>query len=73
MNKIAAVLLVLFGVLLPSPQPAPPFEWILAGGRVVDGTGAPWFVADVGVRNGRIAACLGWGTEATSSSVILRS
>jgi len=25
------------------------------------------------VRNGRIAACLGWGTEATSSSVILRS
>ncbi len=25
------------------------------------------------VRNGKIAACLGWGTEATSSSVILRS
>jgi len=24
------------------------------------------------VKNARIAACLGWGTEATSSSVILR-
>src|SRR5439155_18937309 len=55
MNKIAAVLLSLF-VLLPSPQIDSTFELIFAGGRVIDGTGAPWFVADVGVRNGRIAA-----------------
>lgn len=33
-----------------------PFDLILSGGRVVDGTGAPWLRADVGVRGDRIAA-----------------
>ena len=44
--------------LLPLPDAsAPPrFDVVLEGGRVVDGTGAPWFVADVGVRDGKIAA-----------------
>ena len=28
---------------------------MITGGRVVDGSGAPWFLADVGIRNGRIA------------------
>ena len=32
------------------------FDVVLRGGRVVDGTGAPWFPADVGLRGGRIAA-----------------
>ncbi len=31
------------------------FEVVLAGGRIVDGTGAPWYVADVGIQGGKIA------------------
>jgi len=32
------------------------FDLVLSGGRVIDGTGAPWFRADVGIRGDAIAA-----------------
>jgi N-acyl-D-amino-acid deacylase len=32
------------------------FDLIVAGGRVVDGSGNPWFVSDIAVKDGRIAA-----------------
>ena len=38
-----------------SPQPVT-YDVILANGRVVDGTGAPWFGADVAIAGDRIAA-----------------
>lgn len=37
-------------------EPTPEFDVIIRGGRVLDGSGAPWFRADVGVRDGRITA-----------------
>jgi N-acyl-D-amino-acid deacylase len=40
----------------PSPSAAAPYDIIIEHGRVIDGTGAPWYSADVGVRGGRIAA-----------------
>jgi len=32
------------------------FDLLVSGGRVLDGTGNPWIRADIGVRDGRIAA-----------------
>ena len=37
-------------------QPAQRFDLLIRNGRVMDGTGNPWFPADIGVQNGRIAA-----------------
>ena len=37
-------------------QPPASFDLVILNGHVVDGTGSPWYAADVGVRNGRIAA-----------------
>jgi len=44
-----ALLLVLFAA-------APRYDLVVSGGRVIDGTGAPWVRADVGIRRDRIAA-----------------
>ena len=33
----------------------PPYDVVLTGGRVVDGTGNPWFYGDVAIRGDRIA------------------
>jgi len=48
----ACSLYVLFGNSLCAQQP---FDVVIKGGRVVDGTGSPWYVADIGVRSGKIA------------------
>jgi N-acyl-D-aspartate/D-glutamate deacylase len=32
-----------------------PFDVLITGGRIVDGAGNPWFVADLGIRDGVIA------------------
>ena len=49
----AAVLAVQAG---EAPAQSRSFDIVILGGRVVDGTGAPWVRADIGIRGDRIAA-----------------
>lgn len=52
-----SVLLALFLLApgMPAEEPAK-YDLILRGGKVVDGTGSPWYRADVAVKGDRIAA-----------------
>jgi N-acyl-D-amino-acid deacylase len=38
-----------------------PFDLLIRGGHVIDGTGSPWYAADIGIRDGRIAAIGNFG------------
>ena len=52
---ILGVALALRARLVQEPDQAP-YDVLITGGRVLDGTGNPWFSADVAIRQGRIAA-----------------
>lgn len=46
------------GLLAAAPSPAAGTEYdtIIRNGHIIDGTGSPWYAADVAVKDGRIAA-----------------
>lgn len=50
-------------------SPSDRFDVLIRGGRILDGTGNPWFRADIGVRGDRIAA-VGDLRAATAATVI---
>ncbi len=41
--------------VLPTRAAEPKYDLVIKSGRVVDGTGVPWFQADIAVQDGRIA------------------
>ena len=43
-------------LVLALPEVAPQYDLVIRGGRIVDGTGNPWFHGDVGVRGDKILA-----------------
>ncbi len=50
------VLFALFFFAGPSSAQNPRYDFIISGARVIDGTGAPWFVADIGIVGDRITS-----------------
>jgi len=52
--KVFRILLFVLAVVgFRSPQA---FDLIITNGHIVDGTGSPWYLGDVGIREGRIVA-----------------
>ena len=41
---------------LEPPQISPPYDVVILNGRIVDGTGSPWYAGDLAIKDGRIAA-----------------
>ena len=54
MRLIVLCLLVCTPILLRAQGEV--YDVVIRNGRVIDGTGSPWYAADVGIRDGRIAA-----------------
>jgi N-acyl-D-amino-acid deacylase len=66
LTALAILTALTWQIARPSAQ-RPRFDVVIANGRIVDGTGAPWFRGDVGIVGDRIAAIgsLGDATAAT--------
>src|SRR5215469_12536530 len=43
-------------LLLAAAAAAQPYDVVIRNGHVIDGTGSPWYAADMGIREGRIAS-----------------
>jgi len=54
----SVLLTLLFSLLMLSRATAQsaPFDIVITNGRIVDGSGSPWFSGDLGIRTGKIAA-----------------
>jgi len=55
-----SILILVFVMLactrLWAQAPTPFYDIVIVNGRIIDGTGSPWFSGDVGIRGGKIAA-----------------
>ena len=56
-------------IAIAGAQPAQRFDVLIKNGRVMDGTGNPWFPADIAIQNVRIAA-IGQLANAQAARVI---
>lgn len=69
MNKNCCVFLIVVFALVPALAQSPSYDVIIRNGRIVDGSGNPWYSADIAIRANRIAA-IGQLDKATANRVI---
>ncbi len=56
-NSVFLSMVLLFAVApLESQEQTRSFDIVITNGRIIDGTGSPWYSGDVGIRNGKIAS-----------------
>jgi N-acyl-D-amino-acid deacylase len=58
-KRRASAMLTLFVLLSMLPcalAQSAPFDIVITHGRIIDGTGSPWYSGDIGIRGGKIAA-----------------
>jgi N-acyl-D-amino-acid deacylase len=53
---VLALAMPLIGGTTPSDAQPAPYDVVIAGGKIIDGTGNPWFTGDIGIRGDAIAA-----------------
>ena len=57
MRHVGLVLSLLLPAVPALPRDGPErFDVVIVHGRIIDGTGSPWYSGDVGIRGGRVAA-----------------
>ncbi len=57
-RRLSTFLALVFFFVLPASAFAQsaPFDIVITHGRIIDGTGSPWYSGDIGIRSGKIAA-----------------
>ena len=56
-NSVFLSMVLLFAVApLESQEQTRSFDIVITNGRIIDGTGSPWYSGDVGIRKGKIAS-----------------
>ena len=53
---LLAFILISISSKLPAQAQVPAFDILIINGHIIDGTGSPWYSADIGIRDGKIAA-----------------
>src|SRR5688572_8417138 len=58
--RLRALVYPAIAIAIFAAQPAaaqdPTYDFLIRNGRIVDGTGNPWFIGDVAIRDGKIVA-----------------
>ncbi len=54
--RYSLLAIIAISTFLPIFAQTPAFDLVIANGRIMDGTGSPWYSGDLGIRGGKIAA-----------------